>query len=303
MYVIYNQKHHLHQPIGELYHGKLTPHQEQTQRLDNVYNYLKNNKYNFYNAHQFSNKYIKKTHHADYLKFLNNNTRTFPSVFKYFYDTYTPHHQNALTAARAGVNSVLTGAELIKNKKTNCVYIASRPPGHHAMHKMTGGYCYYNNAAIAANYLNSRVAILDLDVHHGNGAQDIFYNNENVLTVSLHANPDELFPHFMGYENENNKSNYNFCFPPNTDLKNYLPRFKQAVSIIKKFNPEYLIIAAGFDTYYQDPIGNFKFKIKDYKIIGQLIHQLNLRTLITQEGGYHPDYLPKCVHAFLNEFK
>lgn len=310
MKTIYSEQHIKHQPKFEFFQGNLELHADNSSRINNTINYLKQNNFSIIPPKHFSLNYIKNTHSKKYINHLvslynslSNNNYIYPSIFleEFFYDTYTPFSSQTHEAALEAVNCALTGADLIKRNKEQVCYVACRPPGHHAMADKAGGYCYFNNAAIAANFLG-KTAILDIDLHHGNGTQDIFYDNHNVLTISIHGDPESIFPHFSGFELENNKSNYNFCLPKNTNIEQYLKTLKKSINLIKKFNPDYLIIAAGFDTYSEDPLSFFNLEIPDYKKIGSLINSLNLPTLIVQEGGYNVSDLKKCVYNFLLNF-
>ena len=179
----------------------------------------------------------------------------------YCIDTGTPLYRNAYIAARDAADTALTAADEILGGR-RLAYAALRPPGHHAGRRFFGGFCYFNNAAIAAQYLapHARVAIIDIDFHHGNGQQDIFYNRDDVLTVSIHGDPNYAYPYFSGYENETGESaglgyNRNFILKPNAGEEEYMKALKRALGIIRKFDPEILIVALGFDTLKGDPTG------------------------------------------------
>ncbi len=224
----------------------------------------------------------------------------------YCIDTFTPLNQNAYLAARWGVNSALTAAEEIL-KGTQLAYVLTRPPGHHAEKFVFGGFCYFNNNAIAADYLSSygKVAILDIDYHHGNGQQQIFYNRPDILTVSIHGHPSFAYPYFSGFREEKGEGdglgyNINFPLPETLDGTAYRLTLSKAISTIRKFNPEYLIVALGFDTAKDDPTGTWSLAAKDFEQNGHLIGRLKLPTLVIQEGGYKNRSLGTNAKFFFN---
>jgi len=170
-----------------------------------------------------------------------------------------------------------------------------RPPGHHAAKDMYGGYCFLNNAAIAAQmFLNDgakRVAILDPDFHHGNGTQDIFYDRDDVLFVSLHGAPEHAFPHFLGYEDETGAGKgegftVNYAMPPNTGYDEWGGAMDDAIKRIEAYSPDALVVSLGVDTFERDPISFFRLKSDDFTDYGGRIAKLKLPTLFCMEGGY-----------------
>jgi acetoin utilization deacetylase AcuC-like enzyme len=157
-----------------------------------------------------------------------------------------------------------------------------------------GGFCYFNNAAIAANYLSGygRVAILDIDYHHGNGQQEIFYGRADVLTISIHGHPSFAYPYFSGYSSEKGEGegvgfNLNMPLPENIDGQAYLKKLTKAVARIREFKPDYLIVALGLDTAAGDPTGTWNLKGADFENNGKEIATLSLPTVVIQEGGYN----------------
>lgn len=309
--IIYSKKHSLHNPPYEIYDGKYAPYAEKADRLTSIVNTLRENGIKkFYNPYRFPLSYINKIHLREYVSFLRRrsgqleeNEILFPSYF--IMDTYTPVANKTYEAARSAVDVALTGAKYLLEGEA-ITYALCRPPGHHAESKNMGGYCYFNNAAIAANYLSEqgKVAILDIDIHHGNGTQNIFYTRSDVFYVSIHADPHEKFPFSSGFEREKGVGvglgfNKNYPVPLGTTDEQYFPVLLKALKDIKKYNPKFLVLSAGFDTYEKDPIGSFKLTIPFYETIGREIAQLRLPTVIVQEGGYHIDDLGKIAHSFL----
>jgi acetoin utilization deacetylase AcuC-like enzyme/GNAT superfamily N-acetyltransferase len=211
----------------------------------------------------------------------------------YCIDTGTPLYPSAYLAARAAADTALTAADEILSGK-RLAYAVCRPPGHHAGKRFYGGFCYFNNAAIAAHYLSdeARVAVFDIDFHHGNGTQDIFYERGEVLTVSIHGHPDYSYPYFSGYTHETGQGaglgfNRNFPLPPHTDGAKYLPVFDRALDMIARFKPEVLVVSLGFDILKGDPTGTFVLSPPTLRSLGRRLMELERPVLVVQEGGYN----------------
>ncbi|UWR21990.1 histone deacetylase family protein [Sulfitobacter sp. S190] len=197
-------------------------------------------------------------------------------------------------AAYAAAQVALTGAQRL-NDGARAVFSLCRPPGHHAAIDMYGGYCFVNNAAVAAQHLRDtgaeRVAILDVDFHHGNGTQDIFDARDDVLFVSLHGDPMHAFPHFLGHADERGSGagqgyTVNYPMPPGTDFGTWRAALADGLSRIAEFAPDKLIISLGVDTFETDPISFFKLASDDFATYGADIAALGLPTLFVMEGGY-----------------
>ncbi len=200
-------------------------------------------------------------------------------------------------AALASKNVGLTAASLVAGGEP-AAFALCRPPGHHAARDMFGGYCFLNNAAISAQYLrdmgSDRVAVLDIDFHHGNGTQDIFYARDDVLFCSLHGDPEEAFPNFLGYADEKGRGvgagfNVNYPLAPGTLFGEWRVALADALARIHSFAPEAVVVSLGVDTFENDPISFFKLKTDDYFTTGQLIAGVGLPTLFVMEGGYDID--------------
>ncbi len=224
-------------------------------------------------------------------------------------DAVTPIMQKTYEVARASVETALTGAEMLASGAEKYVYALCRPSGHHAGPRVFGGYCYFNNVATAAQYLlaSGRVAVLDIDYHHGNGTQEFFIEKKAVFTASIHGDPAVEYPYFWGYADETGigqgeGANRNEPLPLGSGRAEYLAALDRILDAISSFAPDYLVIAAGFDTHEHDPIGGFKLCIEDYSIIAQRLRSVNCPTLICQEGGYNLDVLGECVYAFLSGY-
>lgn len=198
-------------------------------------------------------------------------------------------------------------AELVLSGSTRLAYGLCRPPGHHASGDLFGGYSYLNNAAIAATRLRreGRVAILDIDLHHGNGTQAFFYRDPEVLYVSMHGDPRVQYPYFSGYEKETGAGrgegfNLNIPLPQGTDFPRYRTALEtHALPAVRAFAPGFLVISAGFDTYRKDPIRSFKLDTPDFRALGQILGHLDLPTVVVQEGGYFAAKLGENAATFL----
>ena len=224
-------------------------------------------------------------------------------------DAVTPIQTKTYEVARASAETALTGAELIRAGEERVVYSLCRPSGHHAGPRVFGGYCYFNNVATAAEFLlpDGKVAIVDIDYHHGNGTQEFFEETKSVFTASIHCDTTAEYPYFWGYAEETGKgqavgTNHNEPLPKGTEIGPYLDALRRITAAIRDFAPAYLIIAAGFDTHSTDPIGGFRLRTEDYAAIGQEFQSLGLPTLICQEGGYNTEVLGDCVRTFLSGF-
>lgn len=212
----------------------------------------------------------------------------------YSFDSSAPITVGTWTAAYAAAQVALTGADLIAGGE-HSAFALCRPPGHHASKAYFGGYCYLNNAAIAAQSLldrgMKRVAILDVDFHHGNGTQSIFYDRDDVLFASIHGDPNEEYPYFSGHADETGSGrgascNVNLPLPPGTGPDRWFEALDAALARIRSFEPEALVVSLGVDTFEHDPISSFKLRSDDYVRLGAALRTLALPALFVMEGGY-----------------
>ena len=197
-------------------------------------------------------------------------------------------------AAQAAANCALSAARAVRNGES-AAFALCRPPGHHAAADLYGGYCFLNNAALAAQWLldngAKKIAVLDIDFHHGNGTQDIFYRRGDVFFASLHGDPAVAFPHFLGFADETGEGdgqgcNANFPMPPATPFSEWRKALGAALEKIAKFAPETLVVSLGVDAFCRDPISFFKLESPDFHAAGAAIAGLNLPAVFVMEGGY-----------------
>lgn len=225
------------------------------------------------------------------------------------YDHSCPIAADTWEGARWSANSAVHAARDLIGGAEAC-YALARPPGHHASKDLAGGFCYLNNTAIAAQKLRQafeRIAILDVDVHHGNGTQSIFYDRPDVLTVSIHADPVRFYPFFWGYANERGAgagvgANLNLPLARGTGDESYLKTLDKALARIESFAPGALVVALGLDAFEGDPFQGFAVTTRGFGRIAQCIADLGLPTLIVQEGGYLCDELGDNLESFLRNF-
>jgi acetoin utilization deacetylase AcuC-like enzyme len=253
---------------------------------------------------------IPSTFAARWMNRLCNDPLAEPGY--YLFDGSAPIMAETYRVACQSANAALTAADLLLQGQ-RAAYALCRPPGHHAGSDLGGGYCYINNAAVAAQYLRrqtERVAILDIDFHHGNGTQQIFYERGDVLVVSIHADPARNYPYFSGYTDETGQgqgANTNLNIPLGTPSNaEYLAALEQASRRIAAYAPGFLVVSAGLDTYSGDPVAEngagFALTQAAYPLIGARIAALGLPTLFAQEGGYGVAALGENVVALLTGF-
>jgi len=323
MKTIYSKKHYLRNSLTELSGGQLVKPFESPERIEFILNEILQRKLgSVYEATNQNLDIVFKVHDKNYINFLETawtdwtkegflgeaiptvwpsrsmNSKIIPHNIEgklgyYCLANETSISQGTIEAAYESVRVVLTAVEMLKGEKS--IFALCRPPGHHASKDQYGGYCFINNVAIAAEKLieegAKKIAILDIDFHHGNGTQEIFYNRSDVFFISLHGDPMEAFPHFLGHADEKGMAegegyNLNYPMPPNTTYHLWKKNLNNAISNVKKFSPNFLLISLGVDTFEKDPISFFKLKSNDYFDVGRVISSLDIPTLFVMEGGY-----------------
>jgi acetoin utilization deacetylase AcuC-like enzyme len=322
-----------HAPAQELNNGTWVPHAEHPGRARSILRAIGSTQA----PHDFGEEPLLRVHPADYLGFLKDAfsqwqaagrpgdaigytwpvarrrpldlTRIDARLGRYSYDAATPIAAGTWAAAYGGAQSALAAAHAVLAGE-RAAFALCRPPGHHCGADYLGGYCYLNNAAIAAEAATAagrRVAILDIDYHHGNGTQDIFYARGDTLFVSIHADPATDYPFYWGHadetgEREGEGATLNLPLPQGTGVDPYRRALGAALERIAAFGADFLICSYGADTFIGDPISHFALETGDYPAIARDVSALGLPTVIVMEGGYAVDALGANVAAFLSGF-
>jgi acetoin utilization deacetylase AcuC-like enzyme len=224
------------------------------------------------------------------------------------FDSGTPLAATTYVAAMRSASCAVAAAAAVSEKRVDHAYALCRPPGHHAQRDLFGGYCYFNNAALAATRLrrHGAGAIVDIDFHHGNGTQALFYRDPKVFFASIHGDPRTFYPYFSGAARERGAgpgegATLNVPLPEGCDGQEYLRVLaKRVLPKLRAFGPRWLVVSAGFDTHRLDPIGAFTLRTRDYVEVGAMLGRLRLPTVVVQEGGYATKVLGKNVVAFLH---
>ena len=340
MKIFYSETHRKHEPPFEVFDGGLrTPYLENPDRMDRILKALGDTDWaDVIEPTNFGLDPIYAVHDEDYIHFLASSwtewvdskpkdpSTLLPATFAlrrhpqkpasllgragyYMMDLSACIVNGTYQAALASANCAVAGAQAITNGE-RASFALCRPPGHHAGKDYAGGYCFINNASVAANWLSTKgkVALLDMDYHCGNGTQDIFYERADVLTISIHADPDFEYPHFIGFADERGEGkglgfHHNFPLPAGTDDAAYLVALESALGLIWDYGPAYLAVSAGMDIYADDPLGTIKVTTDGIAEIGKRVAALELPTVIVMEGGYNNDALGRNIVAFLGEFK
>ncbi len=323
MITVYSDRHLLRQPKTELFGGEFIAPHECADRARFVLERIIATKLGQVIEPQvFGMEPISRVHDAGYLQFLEHvweewtaagyrgeavpvcwparrmvqkiPTQIDGKIGYYAASAETSIDAGTWPAALAAVDVALTAAQHVI-RGAHGAFALCRPPGHHAARDLYGGYCFLNNAAIAAQWMRTqgagRVAVLDVDFHHGNGTQDIFYDRRDVLFVSLHGDPREAFPYFMGYSDElgvgsGEGYNLNFPLPRDASFDVWAAALAAGLRRVQQFAPEYLVVSLGVDTFERDPISFFKLSSTDFSSYGAMIGRLKIPTLFVLEGGY-----------------
>lgn len=327
MDTIYSADHKLQDDKFELICGQLQPPFECPQRVENVLSRVREVGLGAVaGPDDFGLDPVRRVHDADFVEFLRTAhdawraahgdtdalplnwpcrgfRQTIPESIDgrlgyYSFDAGTPITAGTWTAITASVNVALTGAKMLKDSGNRAVFSLCRPPGHHAAKNLYAGYCFFNNVAVAAQWFRdngaARVAILDVDYHHGNGTQMIFYDRSDVMFVSLHGDPAQEYPFYLGYGDETGEGEgdgYNLNFPMRwgTAWDAYSRSLDMGIARIADYGPDVLLVSLGVDTFKNDPISQFKLESGDYTEIGRRIEALGLPSQFVMEGGYAID--------------
>lgn len=338
MKAVFTDRHQGHDPKRFILRGKFAPGEERPERAERLLAGLKQGRHTLVAPESFGQGPRLGVHSVDYLHFLEEaatewktladasdevlgnvhpvrrqGTRPASLVGRagwYMQDMGCGIGPHTWEAAAAATDAAVTAAELVIEGE-RAAYALCRPPGHHAYRDMAGGHCFLNNTAIAAQHLRAvhdRVAILDIDVHHGNGTQAIFYHRPDVLTVSVHADPSRFYPFFWGYAHERGEgagegANLNLPFPVGADDDAYVAAVEASAATIRAFAPGILVVALGLDASADDPFGGAKVTPAGFGRAGEAIARLGLPTLFVQEGGYMSDLLGDNLAAALGGFE
>jgi acetoin utilization deacetylase AcuC-like enzyme len=335
---VYTDLHRSHDPQFFLVRGVVKRTTEQPERADRLLSGLAAGKHQLVAPSVFGQGPRMRVHSAEYLGFLAEaweawtalgdagpemianvhpvrHAATYPTHIVgrlgwHTADTGCPIGPSTWAAACAATDVATTAAQMVLDGE-DAVYALCRPPGHHAFRDVAGGFCFLNNSAIAAAHLrlrHERVAILDVDVHHGNGTQGIFYERGDVLTVSIHADPAFYYPYVWGYAHERGEgaglgANLNIPLPLGTGDDGYLAAFETAAKTIHAFAPGALVVALGLDASEHDPLKGLAITTEGFRRIGAAIARLGLPTVLVQEGGYLSDILGTNLTATLAGFE
>jgi acetoin utilization deacetylase AcuC-like enzyme len=327
-----------HDPKRFVLRGKFAPGEERPERAERLMDGLRAGGHALVEAETFGQGPRLGVHTVDYLRFLEEaaaewqtladasdevlgnvhpvrRAGTLPTSILgragwYMQDMACGIGPATWTAAAAATDVAITAAELVAGGE-RAAYALCRPPGHHAYRDIAGGHCFLNNTAIAAQHLrgrHARVAILDIDIHHGNGTQAIFYDRADVLTVSVHADPSVFYPYFWGYPHERGEHagegfNLNLPIPRGAPDEVFLAAIRQSVATIAAFMPGVLVVALGLDASADDPFGGAKVTTAGFHGAGEIIGRIGLPTLFVQEGGYLSDTLGLNLQAVLGGFE
>lgn len=334
MKAVFDSVQKSHDPQFFLVKGKLNASAEQPERVDRLLAGLDECGLDTVTPNDYGASPRARIHTPEYLDFLENayelwqslpnaGNEVIANVFSNRYqgsypegivgraghhmaDTACPVGEHTWSAACASANSALTAAQYLLDGD-RAAYALCRPPGHHAYADMAGGFCFLNNVAIAAGHLletMDRVAILDIDVHHGNGTQGIFYERADVLTISTHTDPANFYPFHCGYAHERGQGagegyNINIPLPPLSGCSELLEAIESVSNKVRHYAPGAVIVALGLDTSIDDPLRGMSVKTDEFEVLARAIAALGYPTLYVQEGGYLSDALTSNLASFI----
>lgn len=339
MIAVYSPHHILHDPPKEFISNQVAAYGESPERAELIYESLMDiPAVQLAKAETFGMEHFRKVHAPDYLQYLETayeewmaeglwSEGILPEFFAlggmrgrppvnsplglagyYMTDSCTMIVKGTWEAVKFSGYTALTGAKYLLGGEPY-VFSICRPPGHHAGYDFAGGYCFVNNAALAAKYLQDqgdtgsggrkKIGILDIDFHHGNGTQDIVRRMENLLLVSIHGDPVFAYPYITGYASENTPKTINFPLPRGTTDEAYFAVFREAVSLFAGI--DYLVVSLGVDTYEKDTLGEFKLSSDIFRTLAEYLkRELPVPTLVIMEGGYNIEFLTTNVLSFLS---
>lgn len=341
MKTVYSEKHRGHAGQSELNEGAVVPGFERPERADFVLARVRSERLGDVvapKAHDLAT--ARKVHRPDYLDFLptvwdrwtaeGRSGAALPFCWPtrglradrrpdcidgllgyYSFDAGAGIVAGSWEAIKASHDTALTGADLLQAGE-RAAFALCRPPGHHAGSGFMGGYCYINNAAVAAQRLldqgAARISVLDIDYHHGNGTQEIFYARADVQVINIHADPMQEYPYFLGHSDETGADdgagfNFNYPLPFGTGYEAWAEALDDGCEKLKGYRPDAIIVSLGVDTFEKDPISRFKLQSRHYPLIGARIAALQLPTLFVMEGGYAVEEIGVNAVGVLTGFK
>lgn len=342
MDVVSSPDHHLHDNLTEFSNGVVHEHWERPIRADVIAASLRErpDAFRFVEPTKHDRAPIEAVHDPGLVDFLSRAWHEFQTIrpqreifpdtflhpairenmtpasiptsidaqFGYWcFEAMTPLLEGTFAAASAAVDIALTATDLVLGGAP-VAYGLCRPPGHHAPRSAYGGYCYFNNAAVSAHAIASstgtRVAVLDVDYHHGNGTQQIFYERDDVHYLSIHGDPNRAYPYFIGHPEETGAGrglgrNTNLALAADVDDDAYAAALAQALDVIDAFDPSTIVVSLGVDTFESDPIGDFALTENGFRRHGAMVAALRRPLVVLQEGGYHVPSLGTNVRAWL----
>lgn len=335
MIVYFDRRQTRHAPVRELHNGEWMPYNEVPDRADHIAHHFPS----IAEPADYGMAPVLRVHDAQYIDFLQAAHSewvkagrvgdvigyTFPvvrrrglkleridaKVGQFSFDASTPITEDTWTSVYWSAQTALSATAQVCEAGGGSAFALCRPPGHHAGRDYMGGYCFLNNAAIAARQAQTlgykRVAVLDIDYHHGNGTQDIFYEDPEVLFVSIHADPRTDYPFYWGHADERGEgealgSTLNLPLPHGTMIETYRRTLDTALQAIARWGADFLVLSFGADTFEDDPISNFKIRHTDFPLLSQDIAGLGVPTVIVMEGGYNVAALGDNVAAFIEAF-
>lgn len=329
--IIHDHRTTLHDPPYGPDHGKSNVYTDDPARIGNILDALRKEGFDemLVSPREFDLRAVEEVHSPELVRFISSSIEldgdqaVYPYVFPYRNDICSSHtnlHEacyycfdvgtvmvkNTFRSAKAAADAALEGAMRIIENQTDWAFALTRPPGHHADRDFYGGLCFFNNAAIATRRLShyGTVALLDLDFHHGNGSQGIFYYDPVVLYVSLHGDPYLHFPFMTGHSDETGAGpgeglNLNYPLPEDVTMERYHYFLDRAIEKIRDFGPDYIVVSMGFDTFYSDVLGDALFTTEDFHKLGEILRRTCLPLLVCLEGGYDLDTIGKNACNFV----
>ncbi len=331
------EKQRQHFPSGFLVNGLMQPNPEKPERLERFLDGVATGGHDILAPEDHGLGPIAAVHAPAYLKFLSTvyprwqripdaAPEIFPNIHPdrrtasyplsavaqagyHIADMSCPIGEHTWEASRWSANCAVSAAQAV-SEGDDVAYAMCRPPGHHCFSDLAGGFCYLNNSAIAAQYLrkqHDRVAIIDVDLHHGNGTQGIFYERSDVFTLSIHADPARFYPFFWGHAHERGEGagfgyNLNVPLPRGTRDDGFMKGLESGLEHVRAFAPGAVVIALGLDAFEGDPFGGLAVSTPGFTRIAEKLNELAVPTVIVQEGGYLCDELGENLNAFLSGY-